>query len=272
MYAVNHEIETIHLYVVREEEKNQPFLLPLLAALLCLLGIGAITLYSAMHPSYEQQRLSIPAHFLPLKTFAAQVPIIPTGKRTYSATYAEGTLTLTNGSVLSEVLPQGIIFSGANGVEVQTEQSVFIPAGSAIGYGVATVPTKAVVAGKAGNIQTLAINAVYGMALYVRNLSAFTGGKDAYSVSVQLPQDRQTALTTARALVVSQKASIQAMLASPCKEIASASEKVLRLSWGCQFVTYHVPSHMHVTAVQLVGRKILVDVVFVPQPQKLIIR
>jgi Baseplate J-like protein len=209
---------------------------------------------------------------LPLKIFAAQAPIIPTGTKIYPAAYAEGVLTLTNGSVLSEVLPQGVIFRGASGAEVQTEQAVFIPAGSATGYGVATVPAKALAAGKSGNIASLAINAVYGTALYVRNLTAFSGGKDSYSAIVQLPKDRQAAINRARAFVALQKARTQATLASPCTETAFLSEKVVRLSWGCQFAVYHVPSYMRVVAARLSGKHFLVDVAFIPRPQRMWVR
>src|SRR5713101_2121738 len=110
MQTVENEVETIHLYVVREHEKKPYTLFPLLCALLCLVAIAALTLYSAQHPYYEHERLTVPATLLPLKVFTATAPIIPTGVKTYPATYAQGTLTLMNGSALSEVLPQGIIF------------------------------------------------------------------------------------------------------------------------------------------------------------------
>ncbi len=79
MQTVQDEVETIHLYVVRECEKKPYTLLPLLGALLCLLGIAATTFYSAQHPYYEHQWLSVPAELLPPKTFRAEAPIIPTG-------------------------------------------------------------------------------------------------------------------------------------------------------------------------------------------------
>lgn len=55
MQAVENEpIETIHLYVVREEnERRKPSLLPAFFAFLCLIGIVAVALYSGEHPSYE---------------------------------------------------------------------------------------------------------------------------------------------------------------------------------------------------------------------------
>src|SRR2546425_219127 len=135
MHAIDEEIETIHVYMVPEEEKRPYTVFPLVCALLCLFSIVAVTFYSAEHPYYEHERLTVPAQFLPLQVFKAEAPIIPTGIKTYPATYATGTLTLTNGSVLSETLPQGVIFNGVNGVEVQTTESVFIPPGSASGYG-----------------------------------------------------------------------------------------------------------------------------------------
>lgn len=268
MQAVDDQMETIHLYVVRGEEKRPYTAFPLFCAFLCLLGIVALTLYSAEHPYYEHERLIVPATFLPLKVFEAEAPIIPTGVKTYPATYSHGTLTLTNGSVLSEVLPPGVIFSAGNGVEIQTMQSVFIPAGSASGYGVATVPAKAITAGKPGNIQTLAVNAVYGTALYIRNLTPFTGGDNTYSITIQLPKDRQMAINVARALVASQKAQIQATLTSPCREATLSLKALVQLSWGCQFATYKVPSYMRVTTTRLLGKSFLVDVVFVPRPQR----
>src|SRR5437588_6354246 len=218
MHIVDEPIETIHVYMVREEDKQPYTVLPLLAALLCLAMIAGITVYSGQHPAYEHQTLTIPARFLPLKVFRAEAPIIPTGIKTYPATYATGTLTLTNGSVLSETLPQGVIFNGTNGVEVQTTESVFIPPGSAAGYGIATVPARAVTAGKGGNIATFEINAVYGTALYVRNMSPFSGGSDAYSVKFITSNDRDMATSKVRALIVSNIAQVQATLASPCSE------------------------------------------------------
>lgn len=268
MQALDDKIETIHLYVVREEEKRPYTAFPFACALLCLVGIIAVTLYSGEHPYYEHERLIVPAQFLPLKMFKAQAPIIPTGAKNYPAIYAEGTLTLANGSVLSEVLPSGVIFSARGGMEVETTESVFIPAGSAAGYGMATVPAKAIQAGRMGNIQTLGVNAVYGIALYVRNLAPFNGGNNAYSVIIQLPKDREKALSVARAVVASQKAQVGAFLAKLCKETTLLSQALIRLSWNCQFATYHIPTYMRVTAAHLSGKNFLVDVIFVPRPER----
>jgi hypothetical protein len=130
----------------------------------------------------------------------------------------------------------------------------------------------AVVAGKGGNIATLTINAVYGTALYVRNLTAFSGGADAYSVTVQLPRDKQAAIDIARAVVASQQARIPAILANPCREDHVAGARNMIVTWRCQFLTYRVPTYMHVTAARLSGQNVLVDVVFLPRPKSMIFR
>ena len=139
MRVVDDTIETIHLYVVREEEKKPYTLLPLLCALLCLVGIAALTLYSAQHPYYEHKQLTIPAQFLPLQTFKTSQAIVPTGIQTYPATTAQGTLTITNGSVETVQLPSGMIFTGKDGIEAITDSSVYVPAGDAEGFGWSTV-------------------------------------------------------------------------------------------------------------------------------------
>src|SRR2546430_2641041 len=139
MRVVDDTIETIHLYVVREEEKRPYTLLPLLCALFCLFGIAAITLYSAQHPYYEHKQLTIPPQFLPLQTFKTSQAIVPTGIQTYPATTAQGTLTITNGSVETVQLPSGMIFTGKDGIEAITDSATYVQAGNADGIGRSTV-------------------------------------------------------------------------------------------------------------------------------------
>src|SRR5690242_5812008 len=111
MQVVDEPIETLHIYVVPEKKGGkQPYtLLPLFAAFLCLAGIVGVTVYSALNPSYET--LKIPAHFFSL-TFKSTQTIIPSGIRTYPATTAHGTLTITNGFVIAQQFPAGMIFTG----------------------------------------------------------------------------------------------------------------------------------------------------------------
>ena len=147
MQRVEEPMETIHLYVVREEEKRPYSLLPLFCAFLCLVAMAALTWYSGEHPLYEHETLRVPAVLLPLKTFTTSIIVIPTGVKTYPATNATGILTITNGSILSEELPKGMIFTGNDGAEVATDTAAFVPAGSASEYGRATVSAHAMRAG-----------------------------------------------------------------------------------------------------------------------------
>ena len=266
MQAVENEMETIHLYVVREHEQKPYTLFPLLGALLCLLGIAALTLYSAQHPYYEHKRLTIPAQFLPPQTFQASQAIIPTGIKTYPATTAQGRLTVTNGSVETVQLPAGMIFTGKDGIEAITDSPVYVPAGSADGFGMSTVPAHLVAAGI--NMPRLDIDQVVGTSLYVRNLSPFTGGKPAYSVKVVTTHDKQAALSAAKVSVSAQRARVAAKLAKPCIESVSWRASV-QLSWTCQFIRYpHLPG-MQITATRLSGKNFLVDVMFIPTPTRL---
>lgn len=268
MQTVDERPETIHLYVVREEAPK-PQLFPIFLSMAALSVLFILCVFSPYQQPEERLTIKLPAVFLPLKSFTASSQIIPTGIKTYPATNAQGTLTLTNGSVVSQTLPQGLIFSTQSGIEVVTLSNVFVPAGSASGYGVATVSAKAVVSGTQGNIPTLSINAVYGTSLYIRNLSAFTGGKDAYSVKVVTPHDIQTATDSAKISLTAQIAQIKAFLAYPCKESSQVKNRAVGLSWECQYVSYSVPSYMKVTHVRLVGKSLLVDVVFVERPRRI---
>ena len=265
MRVVDDTIETIHLYVVREEAKRPYTAFPLVCAFLCLLGIAAVIFYSAEHPYYEYEQLTVPAKFLPPKTFRAQAPIIPTGVHTYSATTAQGTLTITNGSVISQTLPAGLTFISNSGISIMTDTAVFVPAGSANGYGFATVAAHALISGEQGNIPAYAINQVEGSSVYIRNLAAFQGGRAAYSVKYVTEQDRQTALTKARGMLALQVHGLH----YPCRELYLQSALVNTVTWRCQFLTYHVPSYMHVTGVRIVGKNLLLDVWFVPRPSRL---
>ncbi|MGI9061217.1 MAG: hypothetical protein ACR2H5_21860 [Ktedonobacteraceae bacterium] len=261
MQQVEDQIETIHLYVVREKEKNPYTFLPLFFAFLCLVGIAALTLYSGEHPSYEHETLRVPALLLPLKTFSASVHVIPTGMKTIPATNATGTLTVTNGSILSQELPKGMIFVG-NGVEVVSDTLIFVPAGSASGYGVATVSAHAVTPGTKGNIAPLETDQVYGTSLYIRNLQKFTGGKESYTKTFVTPQDNQKAIEQARLVLLPHV--LSGLLVHPCQEKSTAGIR-LTVTWTCQFFTFEIPRLPQVKVIHttLAGKEVLLEIEYV---------
>ncbi len=266
MQTVDDTPETIHLYVVREVEPRPPFH----PIILSLVALFLVAVGSAVFPYRQPEQeavIRVPAVFLPLKVFPTSVHIVPTGVRTYPATSAHGVLTITNGSIISQTLPKGMIISS-----VTLDYSVFVPVGSANGYGVAKVPAHVLVSGKAGNIPPYDINQVEGSSVYIRNLTPFTGGNNSYSVQVATQKDRQTALDAAILILTSETAKIREFLAYPCKETAQEKKGVLGLSWTCQYVTYHVPPYMRVTHVRLVGNNLFVNVRFVARTRIIIFK
>ena len=251
-------METLHIYFEREQPPR-PSLLPIILSVIALSLLIAIGVLSPTQQPEQRALIRVPAVLLPIRTFTVQVTVTPTGSKTYPATTAHGVLTITNGSVISQTLPAGLTFISSSGVSVVTDTAVFVPTGSANGYGYATVEAHAPVSGKAGNIPALAVDTVEGSSVYVRNLAAFQGGEDANSVKVVTAQDRQAALEKARQNL----AVLSTGLHYPCADTVSGA---LSVTWRCQFLTYHIPAYMHVTGVKVTGKNLLISVWFIVRP------
>lgn len=244
-------METIHLYYESEEPQvprsgNDVWVV--LFALACFVLI--LWKVCSLPPSLETVTVSV--HFLPLQRFSVAEKIIPTGVKIYPATSATGTLTIYNGSFLSERIPQGLILTTSNGVAIVTDESVAVPAGNPPNYGMAAVSAHALVSGTRGNIPADAMNQIYGSSLYVRNLAAFSGGKQGYSITYTTPQDRDTALEMARAILSSLVP--QKMLDAPCSESVKSS----LVTWVCQYITFTPPVFFRVVGVQVRGKQVIV--------------
>jgi hypothetical protein len=256
MQTVDEKPETIHLYVVREKEPT----LSVLPIVLSALSLAVLLVYCVLTP-YQQPVsravIRVPAVLLPIRTFTATVAVIPTGVKVYPATTAHGILTITNGSVISQSIPQGFRLGN-----VITDSSVFVPAGSANGYGYAVVPAHAQISGKVGNIPAYTINQVEGSSVYIRNLSPFSGGRDSYSVNYVTAQDIQQTQIAARNLLTADAVGLH----YPCGETQSVRVNKMIVTWGCQFVTYHLPAMYHITAISIIGKNLLIHVWFVPRP------
>src|SRR5258708_10897537 len=110
MFEVDDEpTETLHIYVVREAAPK-PSVLPVVLSVLALsIVIGSGVLAPAQQP-VQRALMRVPAVLLPVRSFTARVRVIPTGSKTYPATTAHGILTITNGSVIAQTLPAGVIF------------------------------------------------------------------------------------------------------------------------------------------------------------------
>src|SRR5258708_29574944 len=145
-------IETLHIYVYPEEPRKprrplSPQAVDLMLSTVTLTVIFAGMIALCLIPStplYTIQTVSVPAHFLPLVQLKTTNTVIPTGSKTSPATYAEGMLTLYNGSILTQQVPAGFIVTSKNGVEIATDSSVTVPPANPPSYGMATVSAHAV--------------------------------------------------------------------------------------------------------------------------------
>jgi hypothetical protein len=200
--------------------------------------------------------VTVPATFF-TRLYSASASIIPTGKQDYPPTQASGMITIYNGSILSQSLPKGFIITSADGVEMITDASVIIPPGNPPAYGTATVLAHAVTGGAAGNIAPLDINQNYGGALYLRNLSPFTGGKDGYSVASTTEQNKQTARDKAASDVAN------AVIRTPLLVSCRSSEKVtttVTITLSCQYVMYKKPANVQVLSEKVIGNTVVLEV------------
>lgn len=250
------QLETIHLYVVRDDEPASPSPAPIALSLLCLCLVLAVGVLFPYRPPLVRQTIKVPALFLPLLSFTVTQVVIPTGRQFYPATYAMGMLTLSNGSVIGQALPAGMLFTASNGVEVVTTQAVYVPPSNGVSFGYTRVPARAVMAGVKGNLFPFALDVVYGTALYIKNDQSFTGGKDSYTVEVITPQDTQDALVKARASLL--QYTRERLLVQPCLEQWSGGT-LLRVTWRCQFVTWE-PVHGKVLSWKVQGADIVLVV------------
>lgn len=263
MQTVDEQPETIHLYVVREED-NRPPIFPIVLSVLALSILVAFCALTPYQQPVTRAVIRVPAVLLPVQTFTEQVAVIPTGVKVYSATTAHGVLTITNGSVISQTIPQGFRLGN-----VITDWSVFVPAGSANGFGYAVVAAHSLISGKRGNIPAYAINQVEGSSVYIRNLSAFTSGRDSYSVKFATAQDKQAALLQARDILLVYISDDKNGLHYPCKEAYLYERAHITINWRCQFVTFRVPAFYHVTGVRIVGKNLIINAWFVARPVRI---
>lgn len=256
MYQVEDKPETIHLYVVRDEPAR-PSIAPIVLSLFTLSLLIILSTITPYRQPVTRTAIRVPAVPLFARTFSAPIQVIPTGSTTYPATEARGVLSIRNGSVIGQTLPAGFVLS-SSGVQVATDAAVYVPGADATSDGMATVAAHGVVAGV--NVPAFAIHALIGTSLFIRNLRAFTGGHAGYAVKFATRRDKVRAIEQARSLVASQVVGLH----YPCRESITTL-----LTWRCQFVTYSLPSFIHILRIQLQGNEVLVAAWFNAHPRRI---
>ncbi len=105
---------------------------------------------------------------------------------------AQGTITFYNEAPYSQTIDAGTVITGSDGIQIVTDETVTIAAGSGATNGSATVPAHTIQAGQAANIAPLAINGLCCVAgILAKNTTSFSGGEDrvAYPIVSQADLD-----------------------------------------------------------------------------------
>ncbi len=152
-----------------------------------------VLLYTKAISATTTATLDLPTRTLAPLTITRSATRATTGTGRQDATRATGTLTFYNGLSTVQTVP-ATVFTGRDGVQVTVAQPVEIPAAIPPQFGETTVPVAATNPGAAGNITAYDVSISLSSSLTVKNLSAFTGGRDARTFKAVAAHDL-TALT-----------------------------------------------------------------------------
>jgi hypothetical protein len=149
-------------------------------------------------------------------TLSQSQTVATTGKGHRNATRATGTITFYNGQLISITVSAGTILTGADSVQVTTDQDATIPAADLTAnpplIGNATVSAHAVNPGASGNIQALDINIACCSSVVAKN-SSFSGGQDARDFQMVAKADITNVSTSLKTLLsASTKGALQGQL------------------------------------------------------------
>jgi hypothetical protein len=196
-----------------QPSKQKPYwLLIPFAIVLCLLFLAGLYLLPLLTPSATvliipveknislTTAIKVQGRLLPTLTLSQSQTTPATGKRHQDATQAQGTITFYNGLLSSQTIAAGTILTGADGVEIITDQAARIPPASNTTpptFGQVTVAAHAVQPGVNGNIPPYDINgSCCGASILAKNTAAFTGGADARDYTVVTRVDINIAVTS----------------------------------------------------------------------------
>jgi hypothetical protein len=228
--VIEGEVITIELPEAPEghpPQKPQPYwLLIPFTILCCMVFVAASSLLPLFSPSATitiipaSRNLSITTSIqvhgsvLPALTLSQSQTIQATGKRHQNATQAHGTITLYNGQFFRQTIAAGTMLTGADGVQVITDQPASIPAGNPPSYGQVSVTAHAIRTGAQGNSQAYDINqACCTTSVLAKNTEPFTGGAEARDFTIVTREDIQRIATSLTAtLTTSEQAALQAQL------------------------------------------------------------
>lgn len=191
-------------------------------------------------------------------TQARTVPTTGTGHQDAKA--AQGFITFYNAAPSPQTVTAGTLLTGADGVQVVTDQDALLPAGTLATNGQATVPAHAIQAGPEGNINA---GDIYGSCCRVNVFAAntaFTGGQQTRDYPTVTQQDIQNGTTGLKAgLDQSVQAAFQTQVHSdetlitplPCQQSVKpdhhpgeeATQVTILVSETCTGMTYSTQAY-----------------------------
>lgn len=162
-----------------------------------------VILFASEKPAQITTTLDLPTRPLAAITVTRSQTVQTTGHGHLDETQAAGVLTFYNASFSSQTIQAGSVFTSANGIQILTNETVTVPANNPPQDGIASVASHTQTTGSIGNIQAFAINGQVSSSLYVKNLSAFTGGRNARDFQAVAQRDLDS-LTTSTTQTVNQ--------------------------------------------------------------------
>jgi hypothetical protein len=153
---------------------------------------------ATIHIATQNNQLAanqIPGRLLPTLTLSQAETVKTTGVGHQPATEAQGYITLYNGLLVSQVISEGTVFTGSDGIQVITDQTAVIPVATPPDEGQVTIPAHAVESGSKGNIGAYDINAAVSASILAKNAQPFYGGRDARTYPMVAQSDIDTAVS-----------------------------------------------------------------------------
>jgi hypothetical protein len=173
-----------------------------------MLPAGVVVPPTSHHPAQIEARL------LATPLLTQQVTVPTTGRGHQPATQGHGLVTFYNQAPTAQTIPSGMLLSGADGVQVVTDQAVAVPAAHLPAQGQLSVTAHALPTGPQGNIGANDLDGLCCFAgIAVQNAQAFVGGQHARDFPAVGAQDVRSAAAPLVTTLSSQgQAAVQAQV------------------------------------------------------------
>lgn len=232
----------------KTDTKRRPDYLTLWIVLICCLPMLtsiAFQVYVLFHPPIatvtiipkSQQvtlsgTLQLGRILFPL-TLSQSQTTATTGRGHQDAKQAQGYITFYNGQFQTITVPAGTVLTGADGIQVITDQDTTIPPGNPPSYGEVTISAHAINPGVKGNIPAYDINQIFSNAVLVKNTTPFYNGQDKRNYQTVTKADTSSVATPLKIAVAQsmqgaltgQLISGEALISSNCTPTATTNHQ-----------------------------------------------